>query len=152
MARIRAAVKVPVIANGEIRTPEDYARCREVSGCADVMIGRGAVADPFLARNIRNRLPLSASREADWPALQELLANFWHLLPQRMAARYRPGRLKLWLGSLRQCFPEADALYHAVRPLRTIEETEAVLETYGILAQHRKAETNGSAFAAGFPG
>ena len=132
VARIREAVRIPVMANGEVWTPEDYGRCRAVTGCADVMIGRGAVADPFLARNIRNGQLPAIGRAADWPELQALLAGFWLLLPGRMAARYRPGRLKLWLGSLRQHFPEAETLYRAVRPLRTIEETEATLERHGV--------------------
>ena len=47
---IRAAVAVPVVANGEIWTVEDAQRCRAVSGCDALMLGRGMVADPGLAR------------------------------------------------------------------------------------------------------
>src|SRR6218665_3342587 len=43
IAEIRAAVKLPVMANGEIWTEEDARRCREISGCDDLMLGRGAV-------------------------------------------------------------------------------------------------------------
>ena len=53
---IREAVAphgLPVVANGEIWTPADARRCRRVSGCADLMLGRGMVADPGLARAIR---------------------------------------------------------------------------------------------------
>jgi len=41
IARIDAAVDVPVVANGEVWTVADWERCRAVSGCADVMIGAG---------------------------------------------------------------------------------------------------------------
>ena len=50
---IREAVAIPVIANGEIWTPADAERCRRVSGCDGLMLGRGMVADPGLARAIR---------------------------------------------------------------------------------------------------
>ena len=40
--RIAQAVCLPVAANGEARTADDYARCRAVSGSTDVMLGRGA--------------------------------------------------------------------------------------------------------------
>ena len=50
---IREAVAIPVIANGEIWTPADAERCRHVSGCDGLMLGRGMVADPGLARAIR---------------------------------------------------------------------------------------------------
>jgi tRNA-dihydrouridine synthase C len=50
---IRAAVRVPVVANGEIWTIADAERCRRVSGCAALMLGRGMVVDPGLALAIR---------------------------------------------------------------------------------------------------
>jgi tRNA-dihydrouridine synthase C len=50
---IRAAVAIPVIANGEIWTADDAERCRRVSGCDSLMLGRGMVADPGLAHAIR---------------------------------------------------------------------------------------------------
>ena len=53
IADIRAAVKIPVVANGEIWTLDDALRCREVSGCDMLMLGRGAVADPGLALAIK---------------------------------------------------------------------------------------------------
>ncbi len=53
IGRVREAVRVPVIANGEVWTVADYRAMREETGCADVMLGRGAVADPFLATRSR---------------------------------------------------------------------------------------------------
>jgi tRNA-dihydrouridine synthase C len=50
---IRAAVRVPVVANGEIWTIADAERCRRVSGCDALMLGRGMVVDPGLALAIR---------------------------------------------------------------------------------------------------
>ncbi len=50
---IREAVRVPVIANGEIWTPVDAERCRRVTGCDGLMLGRGMVCDPGLALAIR---------------------------------------------------------------------------------------------------
>ena len=66
---IRAAVAIPVIANGEIWTPADAQRCRRVSGCDGLMLGRGMVVDPGLALAIRaQRRAGGDARAADVPA------------------------------------------------------------------------------------
>ena len=53
IAEVRATVKVPVVANGEIWTAADALNCRAQSGCEDLMLGRGMVANPGLALAIR---------------------------------------------------------------------------------------------------
>lgn len=135
VARIRETVNVPVIANGEVWTAQDYLRCRAVSTCDDVMIGRGAVADPFLARRIRSLNAgdqISAQRNADWLELMPLLAEYWQQVLARVEGRHAPGRLKLWLNSLRRTFVEAEALYLAVRPLRDVQQIGRVLEQHAV--------------------
>lgn len=47
---------VPVVASGDVRTAEDAADIIERTGCAALMLGRGAVADPWLFERIRGRL------------------------------------------------------------------------------------------------
>ena len=51
----RAAVpaRVPVVGNGDVKTALDYRRMREDTGCDGVMIGRGALGNPWLFRSIR---------------------------------------------------------------------------------------------------
>jgi tRNA-dihydrouridine synthase B len=52
IAAIKQAVSLPVIGNGDIRTPEDAAAMIEQTGCDAVMIGRAAPANPWIFRQI----------------------------------------------------------------------------------------------------
>ena len=115
---IRAAVTVPVVANGEIWTVADAQRCREVSGCDALMLGRGMVADPGLARAIRAADAGHAGDDVvQWPDLAEHLAAFWQLVCTDLEPRQRAGRLKQWLNLLRRRFAEAELAYQHVRTM-----------------------------------
>lgn len=117
VADIRAAVAIPVVANGEIWTVDDARRCRAASGCDMLMIGRGAVADPGLGRAIKASLGTAGGPAMGWPELVPLLAEFWQLVCSRLDARSRPGRLKQWLNFLRRRFPEAETAYQSLKTI-----------------------------------
>lgn len=118
---IRDAVGIAVIANGEIWNVEDALRCRELSGCDALMLGRGMVTDPGLALAIRHNdrsLPRDANRRSvSWQALQPQLAAFWQIVNAHLVPAHRAGRLKQWLNFLRRRYPEAEAAYRAVRTI-----------------------------------
>jgi tRNA-dihydrouridine synthase B len=64
IAAVRQAVRIPVIGNGDIRTPEDAAAMVAQTGCDAVMIGRTAASNPWIFRQI-------AQYEAANPAYQQ---------------------------------------------------------------------------------
>jgi tRNA-dihydrouridine synthase C len=121
IARIREAVAIPVIANGEVWTVADARRCLEVSGCEALMLGRGMVADPGLAQAIRS----PGEPALAWRALLPLVAQYWQRVGEQVQPRHRAGRLKQWLNLLRRRYPQAQAAFDVVR---TIEDPALVGE------------------------
>jgi tRNA-dihydrouridine synthase C len=123
LAHIREAVAIPVIANGEIWSLADAARCRAESGCDALMLGRGQVADPGLA------LALLGQPGPVWPDLLAALQRYARLIAPRVAERHRGGRVKQWLQQLARRHPEARVLFEQARTLREAAALDALLAT-----------------------
>ena len=115
VARIQEVVAVPVFANGEIWSLEDWRRCQEVSGPRHFMLGRGLVARPDLARQIASASQGLPVHPMHWDELRLLLADFWQQARRKLAPRYAPGRLKQWLAMLSFSYPQAEALFAQLR-------------------------------------
>ena len=129
--RVRAAVGIPIIANGEVWTVADFRQCQQESGCADIMLGRGALADPLLPRKVRGEAGGEAG--GGWPELVPAVATYWYGVRERVMPVHAGGRLKQWLMLLRRHYPQAEALYQQLRPVKAAEDIDRLLLAAGIL-------------------
>ena len=132
IADIRAAVTIPVVANGEIWTVEDARRCREVSGCNMLMIGRGAVVDPGLGLAIKADMNHTPTQAVTWAQLLPLVLDFWHIVTTRLDNKAQAGRLKQWLNFLRRRFPEAEVAYQSLKTINNPSLVNAWLNNFAI--------------------
>ena len=68
IAALKAQLRIPVIGSGDVRCPEDAARMFRETGCDGVMVGRGALGNPWLIGNI---LPSLSGGDVSAPSLAE---------------------------------------------------------------------------------
>ncbi len=74
VAKVKAAVHVPVLGNGDIRSAEDAVRMVEQTGCDGVMIARAALGDPWLFERVNAALEgLPAPKEPNLQARMNAL-------------------------------------------------------------------------------
>ena len=64
IAEVRDSVAIPIIANGDVRTPADIAAIKAATGCAAVMIGRAAIGNPWIFQRRDVRAVTPAERAA----------------------------------------------------------------------------------------
>ena len=132
---IREALTIPVIANGEIWNADDARRCREISGCDVLMLGRGMVSNPGLALSI-----VSPGHTVPWEQILPLMQAFWALVCSRLDARQCGGRLKQWLNYLRRHYPEAQAAYAELRTVNDPREIARWLREALAVSNYRVPE------------
>ncbi|NTS75263.1 tRNA-dihydrouridine synthase [Catenovulum sp. SM1970] len=120
---IKSQVSTNIVANGEVWTYQDYTKCQFESGCDDVMIGRGALANPELAKNIK----LGISTKPDWPCVVEyLLFQHQTLADEKLNhPNYYPFRVKQWFSYLKLAYPEAVDCFDKIKRLKT---SDAIIE------------------------
>jgi tRNA-dihydrouridine synthase C len=104
IGEVKRALSIPVVANGEIWTLADFRRCREETGSIHFMIGRGALAVPNLARQIREELGLSiiaTPQPMQFPETTqaEAWAKIFEIYSEQEPS---PKRLKQWVRYLAQ--------------------------------------------------
>lgn len=127
LAQVHSITNIPIVANGEVWSPADFHRCQAQSGCQDVMLGRGLLARPDLALEIKSTTMGQQYQANAWPAILKLVEALFEDSILNCAPRHVGGPIKQWLGYLRREYVEAQLLFERIKRLNSAADISAAL-------------------------
>lgn len=129
--RVKQAVLIPVIGNGDIFCGADAGRMFQETGCDAVMIGRGARGNPWIFRQIRHFLETGEElRKPEIPELIAMITRHAGMQAEWKGERYGMREMRTHIAWYTAGYPHSAALRRRINEIDSMEELERVFEEY----------------------
>ena len=131
ITELKAALSIPVVGNGDIRTPDDAKQVLEQTGCDAVMIGRAAMGNPLIFQQVNKLLDTGICPEpATIGDLVDIALEHAGLLAEEFGELRGTRMMRTLLGWYVRGFPGAARLRPVLHRVETVDEIRRVFERY----------------------
>jgi tRNA-dihydrouridine synthase B len=129
IGELKSYLRIPVIGNGDIVTPHDAFRMKKETGCDGVMIGRGALSNPWIFRQIdelQSGIPVTQPDVAD---KYQLIKSYFRLLFEEETPG-AIGKMKQFASWFTHAIPHGAALRKSIYESQSESEVMARIEEF----------------------
>ncbi len=130
IARLKQTLRIPVSGNGDVETPEDALRLWRETGCDGAMIGRAAIKNPWIFRQIA---ALRSGGTPVEPTLEErrhLILYHFSMLREREEERAALHKIRTFTGWYTHGLPDGRALRQRINGLASVSEFIDAIEDF----------------------
>jgi len=128
--KLKCSVGIPVIGNGDVFSPVDVERLIQITGCDAVMIGRAAMGNPFIFKQVNHYLETGQMPEK--PSIEEKV-NMVNTHARLMIEEYGEKRgiikMRKYLGWYVKGFPKASQLRQELMQVNSLADIESIFTT-----------------------
>ena len=129
--RVKEAVKIPVIGNGDIFTPEDGARMLSKTGCDGIMVARGAKGNPWIFSRLNHYLETGELLPGpDGKEIREMILRHSRMLAQYKGEKPAMRQMRGHVAWYTKGLPNSAAMRNEINQVETMEELKDFLERY----------------------
>jgi nifR3 family TIM-barrel protein len=136
---VKEAVRIPVLGNGDVFQAADALRMQAETGCDGVMIGRGAVGNPWIFRQV---LDLEAGREPGEPSLAERRSHIlehYRLLARTVGEHRAPYMMRGLLLAYTKGLPYSSRFRERITRIRDFDTLNRLMDDYFEALEGREA-------------
>ena len=134
IAQVREAVNIPVIANGDVFSGKDAVELMRTTGCDMVMIGRGALGNPWIFQDCTGALANGTAWEFQGPSLDErkaLMVEHLKLMVEEKGEYVATREMRKFIGWYLKGQHGSATLRGMINSLNTVDEMVEAIESFG---------------------
>ena len=134
--KVKEEISIPVIGNGDIKTPEDAKKILEYTHCDGIMIGRGVLGNPWLIEQIQTYLENGSVREIKNEERMEIIFKHIDLEVKEKGENIGIKEMRKHICYYLKGLPMASEIRNRINKLETEKEVKETLKEYFNSIEH----------------